>query len=211
MPWMRSITITFGAAAVPVDLRHVQQVGAGEVALAAARRSPPRASGRARRGWSSRTRSRPRAGAGGAPSPSSRARARASAYSTSRSRSISARMPGRSTLTTTSAPIAQARGVHLRDRGRGQRRRRRTRANTSVDRAAVGALDDCAGLAPGNGGTRSCSFASSSAMSGGSRSRRVESAWPNFTKIGPSSSSARRRRSPRVPPRRRSNQVQGER
>ena len=36
-----------------------------------------------------------------------------------------------------------------------------------------------------NGGTRSWSFASSSAMSAGSRSRRVETAWPNFTKIGP--------------------------
>ena len=34
------------------------------------------------------------------------------------------------------------------------------------------------------------------AMSGGSRSRRVEIAWPNFTKIGPSSSRARRIRSP---------------
>ena len=52
---------------------------------------------------------------------------------------------------------------------------------------------------PGNGGTRSWSFASSSAMSGGSRSRRVETTWPNLTKIGPRSSSARRRRSPRVP------------
>ncbi len=44
----------------------------------------------------------------------------------------------------------------------------------------------------GNGGTVSCSLASSSAMSLGSRSLRVEIAWPNFTKIGPSSSSASR-------------------
>jgi hypothetical protein len=36
-----------------------------------------------------------------------------------------------------------------------------------------------------NGGTRSCSRASSSAMSAGSRSRRVDSTWPNLTKIGP--------------------------
>ena len=35
-------------------------------------------------------------------------------------------------------------------------------------------------------------------MSRGSRSRRVDSVWPNFMKIGPSSSSASRRRSPRV-------------
>ena len=63
--------------------------------------------------------------------------------------------------------------------------------------------------APSKGGTRSCSFASSSAMSDGSRSRRVETTWPNFTKIGPRSSSARRRRSPRVP-RRRVNHVHGD-
>jgi len=39
----------------------------------------------------------------------------------------------------------------------------------------------------------------------GSRSRRVETAWPNFTKIGPSSSSASRSRSPRLARRPRSN------
>ncbi len=55
----------------------------------------------------------------------------------------------------------------------------------------------------GNGGTRSCSLASSSAMSSGSRSRRVDSTWPNLTKIGPSRSSARRRRTPRGSSRRR--------
>ena len=64
--------------------------------------------------------------------------------------------------------------------------------------------------APGKGGTLSCSLASSSAMSSGSRSRRVDSAWPNLTKIGPSSSSASRRRSARVSCERRWNQVQGE-
>jgi hypothetical protein len=45
-----------------------------------------------------------------------------------------------------------------------------------------------------NGGTRSCSSDSSATISGGIRSGRVDSTWPNFTKIGPSSSSARRRR-----------------
>ena len=34
-------------------------------------------------------------------------------------------------------------------------------------------------------------------MSGGTTSGRVESSWPNFTKVGPSSSSASRRRWPR--------------
>jgi hypothetical protein len=52
-------------------------------------------------------------------------------------------------------------------------------------------------IAGSNGGTRSCSSASSSAMSGGMRSRRVDSTWPNFTKMGPSCSSASRRRWPR--------------
>ena len=47
------------------------------------------------------------------------------------------------------------------------------------------------------GGTRSCSLASSSAMSGASKSRRVDSTWPNFTKIGPNRSSASRRRTAR--------------
>src|SRR6266571_84369 len=50
---------------------------------------------------------------------------------------------------------------------------------------------------PGNDGTRSWSFASSSARSAGSKSRRVESTWPNLTKMGPSASSARRSRAPR--------------
>jgi hypothetical protein len=49
----------------------------------------------------------------------------------------------------------------------------------------------------GNGGTSSWSRASSSATSAGSRSRRVDSTWPNFTKIGPSASRAIRRRAPR--------------
>ena len=40
---------------------------------------------------------------------------------------------------------------------------------------------------------------------GGRRSRRVESIWPNLTKIGPSASSARRRRSPRALSSRRQN------
>src|SRR5437762_6690947 len=42
-----------------------------------------------------------------------------------------------------------------------------------------------------------------------SRSRRVETACPNFTKMGPSSSSASRSRSARLARRRRSNQTPG--
>ena len=133
--------------------------------------------------------------------PSSARASLASACSTSRSRSMTSRMPGRSTLTTTSrAVLAGA----PRAPGRWRRRRAGSRSKLREDlarAAARGAFDDArARSLPGKGGTRSCSFASSSAMSAGSRSRRVETAWPNLTKIGPSSSSARRRRSPRREP-----------
>jgi len=66
-------------------------------------------------------------------------------------------------------------------------------------------------IAGSNGGTRSCRRASSSAMSAGSRSRRVDTAWPNLTNTGPSSCSARRSRTPRAAARRRSNHTAGER
>ena len=49
----------------------------------------------------------------------------------------------------------------------------------------------------GKGGTRSCSIANSSATSKGSKSRRVESTCPNFTKMGPRCSKASRKRCPR--------------
>ena len=47
----------------------------------------------------------------------------------------------------------------------------------------------------GMGGTWSCSLDSSAINGGGSRSERVERSWPNLTKVGPSSSKARRNRS----------------
>ena len=88
---------------------------------------------------------------------------------------------------------SKGRAVDLRDRGRRDaasgrivRRARRTgRPNaSSMARSAV----------PGaRGGTESCSSESSATTSGGSRSARVLSAWPNLMKVGPSASSARRR------------------
>ncbi len=119
-----------------------------------------------------------------------------------------ARMPGRSTLTTTSRPsrsfAACTCAIEAAASGC---------SSNSPNSSVTGRPSACSmrafAAAPGKGGTRSCSLASSSARSGGSRSRRVETTWPNFTKIGPRSSSARRSRSPRVP-RRRRNQVQGE-
>ncbi|EXF43349.1 hypothetical protein BAY1663_04219 [Pseudomonas sp. BAY1663] len=103
---------------------------------------------------------------------------------------------GRTTLTTTSSPLrsraactwateAEASGLLSK------------RANSSSTGAPSCCSISAVARAESNGGTRSWSIASSSAMSGGSRSRRVESNWPNLMKIGPSPSSARRRRAPR--------------
>ena len=47
------------------------------------------------------------------------------------------------------------------------------------------------------GGTLSWSLANSTAMSSGNKSLRVDMTCPNFTKIGPSCSSDKRKRSPR--------------
>ena len=107
-------------------------------------------------------------------------------------------MPGPQDLDHDLLAALQPRRVHLRDGGRGERRllEARERARRAAGRSACSMAATATALS--NGGTRSCSFASSSAMSAGSRSRRVETAWPNLTKIGPSSSSASRRRSPRV-------------
>ena len=110
------------------------------------------------------------------------------------------RMPGRRILTTTSSPLFERGGVHLRDGGGRQRRGSKLAKISPSGRPKVLLDRSRRRWRRRNGGTRSCSFASSSAMSTGSRSRRVDSAWPNFTKIGPSSSSASRRRSPRVAP-----------
>ena len=49
----------------------------------------------------------------------------------------------------------------------------------------------------GNGATLSCSNASSSAISSGRRSRRVDNSWPNLIGTGPKDSSADLKRSPR--------------
>jgi len=71
-------------------------------------------------------------------------------------------------------------GMHLRDRGRSQRRwievdERRVDRHAQFDSMIRRATSF------GNGGTRSCSLTSSSAISSGNRSLRVDSAWPNLT------------------------------
>ena len=130
------------------------------------------------------------------PSADQRSTTRATWRMTSMSSSIAASMPGRSTLTATSRPSFRI-----------------AKCTCAIDALATGAASKLAKIAPsgwpnafstiaratssGNGGTRSCSRASSSAMSVGSRSRRVDSTWPNLTKIGPRRSRPRRSRSPR--------------
>ena len=112
------------------------------------------------------------------------------------SSSIAASMPGLSTLTATSRPsFSTAKctwAIEALATGAASKLAKtlsigRPNARSTVSRAT----------SAGKGGTRSCSLASSLAMSAGIRSRRVEMTWPNLTKIGPSVSSPRRRRSPR--------------
>ncbi len=114
-----------------------------------------------------------------------------------RSDSIWRGADGRCTLTTTSLAVRQRRAVHLPDRGG------RDRALVEVEERL---LDREARAPPGrparrrsigNGVTSSCSFCSSTITSGGTMSGRVERSWPNFTNVGPSSSSISRSRRPR--------------
>ena len=83
------------------------------------------------------------------------------------------------------AAVVQRGRVHLRDRGGGERRF--VEAGVQLGhRLAEAALDRLARerarrrARPGR-----AAASSSSATSGGSRSRRVDSTWPNLTKIGP--------------------------
>ncbi|MNY10029.1 hypothetical protein D3C86_1429830 [compost metagenome] len=117
-----------------------------------------------------------------------------------RSLSITGSMPGRSTFTATSRPwFGPPRSV--------------AKCTCAMDALATGVCSKFSNNSESgrpsdfsmiltastgsNGGTWSWSIASSSAMSGGIRSRRVDSTCPNLTKIGPSAVSAIRRRSPR--------------
>ena len=134
------------------------------------------------------------------PSANRRSTQPASMWMSARSWSITLSMPGRSTFTATSR-VWPSRSVSV------------AKCTCAMEALATGSRSKRVKMAPSGrpkafsmmatassgakGGTRSCSKASSSATSGGSKSRRVESTWPNFTKIGPSRSSAMRRRWPR--------------
>ena len=100
--------------------------------------------------------------------------------SSATSLAISSSTRGRSTLTATSRPSCSL-----------------ARCTWAIDALATGSRSNVANTASiplpspfsisaiarsdGKGGTRSCSLASSSAMSSGTRSRRVDSTWPNLT------------------------------
>ena len=90
----------------------------------------------------------------------------------------------------------QPRGMHLGHRGRGQRPRCRTRRRPAPPACPARARPAPPLRRRGRALPRLCSRASSAAMSGGSRSGRVDSAWPNLMNTGPSSSSAARMRAP---------------
>ncbi len=130
---------------------------------AAGSRSPPRARGRARRRGVVRTRRPPRA-AGSAGPPRCARRGRPRCSSSSRSRRMTGSMFGRSTFTATSVPSGSV-----------------ARWTWATEALATGVGSKVANIsdtffprprsisaiatADGNGGTRSCSFASSSATS----------------------------------------------
>ena len=156
-----------------------------------------RAAGRARRRGCSRSRRRSRAGgscrrSGGCARP-----APATFFSRAMSAAICAGDVRAQHLDHHLAAVVQRRGMHLGD----ARRRPAAWCRSSRTPRRCGGpapARRCArACSPSNGATRSCSSVSSSAMSGGTRSRRVDRICPNLTKIGPSSCSARRRRAPR--------------
>src|SRR6266581_2677519 len=130
------------------------------------------------------------------PSAQKRSTRPAAESMSARSFAITGSIPGRRILTAASVPPGRtAKCTWATDAlavGRGS-----NFSNTSPMGLPKACSTSATASSAGNGGTWSCSFASSSARSAGSRSRRVESTWPNLTKMGPSASSARRRRTPR--------------
>ncbi|MNN53595.1 hypothetical protein D3C81_1683590 [compost metagenome] len=114
-----------------------------------------------------------------------------------RSWAITGLRPGRITLTTTSSPVFSCAACTCATEAEASGSTSK-RLNTSLiflpSCSSISLTDTC----ESNGGTRSCSFISSSAMSSGSRSRRVDRICPNLMKIGPRSCNARRKRAPRL-------------
>ncbi len=111
-----------------------------------------------------------------------------------RSASTTSRMPGRRTFSTTAVPSSsQARCACASDAAAsGSGSSRAKMFSGASPRSSI----NCGRMASyGNAGTAFCNRLSSAIHSGGSRSMRVASTCPSLTKVGPSASSARRRRS----------------
>ena len=115
--------------------------------------------------------------------------------SRARSCSICSRASGRCTFTTTGSPVASVArctwAIVPAASGEGS-----MWSSTSSHGTPISCSITCTTCSSVSGGTSSCSVASSSMYSGGSRSGRVDRIWPSFANVGPSSSSAARSRLP---------------
>ena len=110
--------------------------------------------------------------------------------------SITRSMPGRIAFTTTSRPsFSTALWTWATEAEASGCRSNLRKASSTGWRRACSTMRT--NSSAGNGGTSSCSLLSSRQMSTGTRSGRVDRSWPNLTKMGPRSSIARRRRTPR--------------
>ena len=97
-----------------------------------------------------------------------------------------ASIPGLSTLTATSSPsVVTARCTWAMEAA--ATASSANSANTSPSEQPSSASMVLRASSLGNGGRRSCSWARSAAISSPTRSKRTDSAWPSFTKLGPSS------------------------
>ena len=125
----------------------------------------------------------------------------ASASSRPISSAMRRRMPGRNTFTTTSRGGLPSTGGRVAACTCAIEAEASGVVSKLAKASATGRPSACSTIAraasPSKGATRSCSSDSSTATSGGIRSRRVDRICPNLTKIGPSSCSAKRKRAPR--------------
>ena len=103
-------------------------------------------------------------------------------------------MPGRSTLTATSRPSCSVAKCTCAIEALATGSASKLANTASIGRPNARSIELASPARPGTAARGPAASRSSSAMSGGSRSRRVDSTWPNLTKIGPSVSSARRSR-----------------
>ena len=112
--------------------------------------------------------------------------------SSSKSRTMVARISGRTTLTTTSRPSGRAAvcTCAMEAAASGLLSKRANRRSSGCSKPVRGAMICAIATSGLNGLTLSWSLTSCSIISGGTRSRRVESSWPSFKNSVPMSSSA---------------------